>query len=190
MPVGRISHWHLLCSKNTGESHLESSQCLRITLGIFSKFLRIVITHAEKASIVCDDLFQILLQERHGRLAPVNFVMTVDDPFFHQGLQSVDQGDNITVRTQCFNFSGGKSGGRSPEKRTNKCWSLKCNLPDHAVFPEPIQVLFCFHPLSSGQLKFSRADFFCQDSIFPKEIAAPEQRGRPGQRIQAKGDAG
>ena len=40
MPVGRISHWHLLCSKNTGESHLESSQCLRITLGIFSKFLR------------------------------------------------------------------------------------------------------------------------------------------------------
>ena len=81
-------------------------------------------------------------------------------------------------------------GGRSPEKRTNKCWSLKCNLPDHAVFPEPIQVLFCFHPLSSGQLKFSRADFFCQDSIFPKEIAAPEQRGRPGQRIQAKGDAG
>ena len=110
MPVGRISHWHLLCSKNTGESHLESSQCLRITLGIFSKFLRIVITHAEKASIVCDDLFQILLQERHGRLAPVNFVMTVDDPFFHQGLQSVDQGDNLSVRTQCFNFSGGKRG--------------------------------------------------------------------------------
>lgn len=70
LPTGRTNasgedfHWHLLCSKNTGESHLESSQCLRITLGIFSKFLRIVITHAEKASIVCDDLFQILLQEK------------------------------------------------------------------------------------------------------------------------------
>lgn len=79
MPVGRISHWHLLCSKNTGESHLESSQCLRITLGIFSKFLRIVITHAEKASIVCDDLFQILLQERHGRLALLRVSLNAEE---------------------------------------------------------------------------------------------------------------
>ena len=110
MPVGRISHWHLLCSKNTGESHLESSQCLRITLGIFSKFLRIVITHAEKASIVCDDLFQILLQERHGRLPPVNFVMTVDDPFFHQGLQSVDQGGQYNRPDSVFQFLWRKKG--------------------------------------------------------------------------------
>ena len=66
MPVGRISHWHLLCSKNTGESHLESSQCLRITLGIFSKFLRIVITHAEKASIVCDDLSRFCCRKGMG----------------------------------------------------------------------------------------------------------------------------
>ena len=71
MPVGRISHWHLLCSKNTGESHLESPQCLRITLGIFSKFLRIVITHAGQHSLRRS--FQILLQERHGRLAPCEF---------------------------------------------------------------------------------------------------------------------